>query len=309
LLRHLYIHLNGKDESEWPLLSDLEGGIRWALGSALSVNQRDYWARVTLADLEVLTAQVDRVTETYQKAVALADGDWFNLDSSKQQLTLLALLGFRPRKVAAGLQVIESELNRLERPEQGTSPERVVLFSGHMIDREGRDVPRFPPAHEADATARIEAKFDELGAEAGDVGICGGACGGDLIFAERCLNRNMFVEIRIPFPEPRFLEKSVRCSDDSWQERFYQVVRNQRAKLFEMSEELGRTPSNHNDHAGNNIWQLYSALCRGPDKVSFIALWDGRAGDAEGGTEHMWNAVSERHGRVYRIDANELQPV
>jgi hypothetical protein len=84
LLRHLYIHLNGKDESEWPLLSDLEGGLRWALGSALSVNQRDYWARVTLADLEVLTAQVDRVTETYQKAVALADGDWFNLDSSKQ---------------------------------------------------------------------------------------------------------------------------------------------------------------------------------------------------------------------------------
>ena len=110
------------------------------------MNQRDYWARVTLADLEVLTAQVDRVTETYQKAVTLADGDWFNLDSSKQQLTLLALLGFRPRKVAAGLQVIESELNRLERPEQGTRPERVVLFSGHMIYREGRDVPRFPPA-------------------------------------------------------------------------------------------------------------------------------------------------------------------
>ena len=67
-------------------------------------------------------------------------------------------------------------------------PRYVFLFSGHMIDAPGRCRPRFPPDKEKIAAQAIAKKLDELGAGPGDLALCGGACGGDLLFAEACLN-------------------------------------------------------------------------------------------------------------------------
>jgi hypothetical protein len=87
------------------------------------------------------------------------------------------------------------------RPEQRVEPTHIVVFSGHMIDDPkvrgaGKEKPpRFPPAKIAAAAARIRAALDEVGAGAGDLGLCGGASGGDLLFAEACLERSMRVEL------------------------------------------------------------------------------------------------------------------
>ena len=305
-LRHLYIHLTGEDNREWPQPADLEGGVRWAIRSALGKDKRDYWARATLAELEVLTAGADRVAAAYGDAVAVADGNWFNLDSSRQQLDLLRSLGFRPAEVASGLEILEDELNRLAMPDKESEPQRIVLFSGHMIDGDDREETRFPRKHEPAATEQIRARLDELGGGAGDLALCGGACGGDLIFAELCLERGMDLEVRIPFQTPEFLEASVRFAADRWQDRFHAVVNHEHTTLLEMPHALGPTPPKRSPYARNNVWQLYSALCRGPDKVRFIALWDGKPGDGEGGTEHMWNAVKARTGLVYRVDTKAL---
>ncbi len=45
-----------------------------------------------------------------------------------------------------------------------TSPRRVLLFSGHMIDATGRDRPRFPPQHEGTARLAIAQLLQELDA-------------------------------------------------------------------------------------------------------------------------------------------------
>jgi len=63
------------------------------------------------------------------------------------------------------------------------TPRRVFLFSGHMIDAPNRSTPRFPADKEPIAAAAIVAELDRLGAGPDDLGICGGACGGDLLFA------------------------------------------------------------------------------------------------------------------------------
>jgi hypothetical protein len=262
---------------------------------------------MTLADLEVLTSNAERVEKAYADAVAVADGDWFNLNSAREQLEMLASLDFRPAEVGAGLKVLDAALGALEKPDREFK--QVVLFFGHMIDRKKRKPPRFPSENERDATKKINAKLDEFGVEAGDLGLCGGACGGDLIFAEACLERGMSMEIRIPFDTSTFLEKSVRFAGESWEDRFYDVVENERTRLLVMSEDVGPTPRLRNAHARNNLWQLYAALCRDADELRFLALWDGRKGDGEGGTEFMWNAVKTRTGRVYQIDTKELQPV
>ena len=61
-------------------------------------------------------------------------------------------------------------------------PRRVFLFSGHMVDAPGRKMPRFPPDRVPVAAHAIESLLARLDAAAGDLGICGGACGGDLLW-------------------------------------------------------------------------------------------------------------------------------
>jgi hypothetical protein len=185
-------------------------------------------------------------------------------------------------------------------------PRFVFLFSGHMIDAPGRKEPRFPPDKEEIAADAIARTLDELGAGPKDLGLSGGACGGDLLFAEACLKRGVRLQIRIPFDEPTFLKNSVTFAEGNWGERYYAVKDNKLTTLFVMPKELGLTPENVNPYERNNLWQLYTALSMGPEKVRFICLWDGKGGDGPGGTKHMHDSVEKRSGLVYVLDINVL---
>jgi hypothetical protein len=185
-------------------------------------------------------------------------------------------------------------------------PRYVFLFSGHMIDAPGRKPPRFPPQKEQIAAQAIAKKLDELGAGPRDLALCGGACGGDLLFAEACLKLGGCLQIRIPFDEPTFLKNSVTFADGNWLDRYYAVKNNKLTTLFGMPEEVGPTPENANPYERNNLWQLYTALSMGPEKVRFICLWDGKGGDGPGGTKHMVNEVQKHSGRVYILDTTKL---
>ena len=101
------------------------------------------------------------------------------------------------------------------------SPNKVVLFSGHMIDAPDRKTPRFPPDKEPAAAAAIADALSRIGAAEGDLAICGGACGGDLLFAEAALARGMRLEIYIPFDEPTFLAGSVDFAGGNWRARYF----------------------------------------------------------------------------------------
>lgn len=304
----LYADITGRD-TPMKDYADAQGGMRWALRSALAKNERDYWARATMAELEVLYSDEETVEQAYGRAVAVAESEWFALDSSRQQLLILRDLGFRPGHVTAGLDVLERALSRLKAPWE---PRHVFLFSGHMIDHPDRTkppkprAPRFPPEQEGTARRAIEGKLDELTAGDGDVGLCGGACGGDIIFAEACLARGLKVEIRIPFDEPHFLRESVRFAGEEWQRRFHDIKEHEHATLTVMPDRLGPSPKGMNDHARNNLWQLYSALSYGVEKVRFICLWNKQPGDGIGGTEHMKGVVEDLVGRSYPLYTTDL---
>lgn len=173
-------------------------------------------------------------------------------------------------------------------------PRYVFLFSGHMIDAPGRVPPRFPPEKEEVAAKEIANELYELDAGPKDLALCGGACGGDLLFAEACLNRKVHLQIRIPFDEPTFLKNSVTFAEGNWEERYDAVKNNKLTTLFVMSQELGPTPENVNPYERNNLWQLYTALSMGPEKIRFICLWDGKGGDGPGGTKHMHDSVDRK---------------
>ncbi len=307
-LDYLHKHLTGEETDENEMRA-MEGGIRWALKCELDkLKDRpkdSYWAKVTLADLELLVGTPASVEKAYKAAVAVAEDNWFALDSSQQQLLLLQLLGFKPENIAAGLKVFERAMRNLK-PTARWAPRQVLLFTGHMIDRADRPQPRFPADKVPVATAAINKKLDELGASADDLGICSGACGGDLIFAEACLKRGMQVEFRLPFDHPTFMRESVSFAGDEWRDRFYVVKDHEKVGMMVMPEELGPAPNGVFPHVRNNRWMLYNALQWGPDKVNFICLWDGKAGDGPGGTKDMYELVQQQLGRVHWIDTTKL---
>ncbi len=304
-LMYLLRYLNG-DIKEFDQLPALEGAVRWAVLSALkseTVHNKDFWARVTLGDLEVLMSDTESVEKAYNSAMAASENDWFSLDSSRQQLLLLKDLDFRPEQVGAALKIFNSSFEKLRPPWR---PRKVFLFSGHMIDAPGRSEPRFPPEKEQIAAEAIYNVLREQGAGPEDLGLCGGACGGDILFAEACMKLGLPTEIRVAFDEPAFLAKSVTFAGENWRDRYYTVKNNPLAKLLVMPDELGKTPEKVNPYERNNLWQLCTALAWGPEKVHFICLWNRKGGDGPGGTKHMHDEVNKRTGQVHVLDTNNL---
>jgi len=304
-LMHLQTHLTGNEEQE-ELRKEMEGGVRWAVRGALERASKDYWARATLAELEGLSSTKEIVEAALKSAAAVADKDWFKLNSSREQLLLYKDLGFRPAEVQSCLEIIDRALARVPRPESRWAPRQVFLFSGHMIDAPDRKDPRFPADKEPIAAKAIADKLDALGARPEDLALCGGACGGDLLFAEACLARGLKLELRIPFDEPTFIRKSVAFAPGNWTDRFYQVRGNPNTRLLVMPDELGPAAKEANPYGRDNLWQLYAALSWGPDKVRFVCLWNRKGGDGPGGTEHMFETVQKYSGRVYVLDTNLL---
>jgi len=304
-LRYVLQHLTGTDERPEERQM-LEGGVHWAAYCALKKNPADYWARATLGELEILTGDQERIEAAYEAAVAVAENNWFALDSSRQQLRLLQDLGFRPPEVAAALKIIDRALNRLQAPEAGWMPRQVFLFSGHMIDRPDRAEPRFPPDKEPVAAAAIARQLDALGAGPQDLAICGGACGGDLLFAAACLERGLSLRLHLPFDEPTFLHTSVSFAGEAWPDRYFRVKAHPQTRRLIMPEELGPPPKGTDPYVRANRWQFYTALAHGPERVRFICLWDGKEDDGPGGTKYMYDTVRQYAGQVHVIDTTKL---
>ena len=290
-------------------LAMISGGVGWATDCALARN-KDFWALATRAELALVENNADAAIEDYGEAAALAvtNRDRFAIDSSSQQLDFLGELGFR-REIASKAALIidraEKQLDALLGGATPTSRPTSSLFSGHMIDNpavrgEGKAKPaRFPATKIDAAAARIRAALDEIGAGAGDLGLCGGACGGDLLFAEACLERGMRLELRLARRENEFLAESVTFADPDrrWERSFRAVTQNPATMVLVVPDELGPAPDGVSVHDRCNRLILYSALSYGLQRASFVTLWNGEPGDGPGGTEHMVELVRKLTGR------------
>ena len=184
------------------------------------------------------------------------------------------------------------------------SPRKAVLFSGHMIDAPGREKPRFPPDKEPVAAGAIASALADLDVGPGDLSICGGACGGDLLFAEAALARGARLELYIPFEEPTFLEKSVDFAGGDWRARFFAAKA--RGVLHVAPRELGPPQEGEDPYERNNRWMMDAALRFGADKVDVVCLWNGEGGDGPGGTQHMMEEVRQHGGRAQWLDTTKL---
>jgi tetratricopeptide (TPR) repeat protein len=315
--RHFYSGINllvllmlqrelGGDLADPRDIDIVRGAVQWATRCALARDPNDYWARACQAELCLLDGEPDLVLKATRKAMAAAP-DWFALDSTRQTLLMFRDLEFRKAQVDAAMSVVDVQIARVAPP---WTPRQVLLFSGHMIDNEKRvssgKPARFPITKLPAAQQAVEAAVVRLDASNADIAICSAACGGDLLFCEAVLARGVRLQVHLPLPEPEFIERSVAFAGDTWRERFYAVRNHPGTTVRSMPDELGPVPEEVNVFVRNNRWLLAAALSRGPERVRFIALWDGAEGDGPGGTADLVTQVKRRSGQVHIIDIHSL---
>lgn len=185
-------------------------------------------------------------------------------------------------------------------------PQRVLLFSGHMLDGPRRNPPRFPAEKAHLASHCIAEKLDELQAGPDDLAITQGANGGDILFAEACLQRGVKLQLLQPFAEADFIANSVTPGNADWLARYQDIVRQLPGPPLAAPGELGPLPPDMNAYERCNLWLLASGLAYGPEKLVFICLWDGGGGDGPGGTAHMVAEVQKQHGQAIWLDTRTL---
>jgi tetratricopeptide (TPR) repeat protein len=314
-LRTLLSHIGAEpDVADQVSLGDLVSVVRVSAryardraergtGDAAAVER--IWSTATLAELELLVGDGGAAVRLYQKASTPEDVTAFQIDSMLTQLGLYELLGFRSETVARIVSILE-ESRRFAVGAPVPRPGKVAVCSGHMIDALGRAEPRFPPEKEPHVRDALKETLLGWGIGSGDLGICGGARGADILFAELCLELGATVRLLLPLPIGDFLESSVRLSGTDWEDRFYTLKA--QCEVLCQPERLGRPPAHASPHERNNLWCLDTARVEGaPGSLHVAVVWDERpSGDGPGGTSHFVKEARRLNARLRIMNPTRL---
>jgi hypothetical protein len=178
-----------------------------------------------------------------------------------------------------------------------------ILFTGHMIDALDRKTPRFPQDKENLAKKAIKKKLNEEREKYNEqlIGIAGGASGGDILFHELCVELQIPSQVYLALPKEEYKNTSVSFSGEEWEKRYEELT-------SKLPVHILPKDNNNNDSIWErtNVWMLDEALKGGGENMTLVALWDGKGGDGEGGTEHMARVANEAGAKTVIIDINKL---
>jgi len=175
------------------------------------------WDLATLGEAELLLGHFDAAGERYAAAYSLASASAGVIATMRRQIRLLG------RVIPCANEI----LTLMRAPD-------VVAFAGHMIDADGRAVPRFPASLEPAVAAALRNQVAHLHKP---IVYMSAACGADLIFAEAALDAQAEVNFVLPFDRADFVRTSVAVGGDVWVNRFDSALK--RAKRVIMATEEG----------------------------------------------------------------------
>ncbi len=282
--------------------------------------QKDLWHDLSKAEFTLLTREnPGRVLDRYQDAIEVAkqNNKEYYVYSALRQLRIYQALGIMAENVAAVLDQYQEEEFHSDSAHQ-----HVVLFSGHMIDKEGREKPRFPyeltDSVKKEIKCQIQAivskekKASSKDNEVTFLGIAGGACGGDIIFHEVCKELGIPSEMLLALPQQEFIANSVSHGGNEWVDRFNALDNDPEIKLHILSEtrDMPQWLEHENDKYSfwqrNNLWTMYTAMAAGGRNITLLALWDGKDADGPGGTKHMIEEVEKVGAKSIIINPLDL---
>ena len=295
------------------LCGDLESGVRLAIQSRNTTcdhqGQADIWAKISEADLTLLRSpKPARVRVAYEKALGAAPE--MAQEAARNQLLMVQRLGILNENTEAALSVIPASSSN-NQSAKVSRISRVLLFTGHRIDVDGRLAPRFPSNKEKWARKMIyEAVLKEKEGEKGDVlGISGAANGGDILFHEVCAELEIPSRIYLALPKSEYVQASVAAGGPSWVDRFQALTNANDPEILSETAELPlwlRAKPHYGIWQRSNLWMLHNALAISNENLSLIALWNGEVGDGPGGTDDMVKRAKDRGAKFIHLDAHKL---
>jgi class 3 adenylate cyclase/tetratricopeptide (TPR) repeat protein len=227
-----------------------------------------YWLVSTLGEAALLLGDWTEAENWYGQAAELGRGDWGSLQSTRHNARLL-MQCLAP----------DEDGGRIERLFRFPS---VVVFAGHMVDRDDRPVARFPPRLESRVKDAIQKCLNKLNA---GFGYASGACGSDILFHEVMLEMKGESYVILPYEKERFIKdcvETVRGSD--WGKRLEKVIA-QAIELQEVSKQTQMSSTVSYEFANLMLHGLASVRAEQLEtKLVPVAVWDGKAGNGLGGT-------------------------
>ncbi len=251
---------------------------------ALSPEDASYWLYATLAEAALLLGDRGEAEDQYGRAAERAGGRFADLSTTRRQARfLLSERGEDPRWVEEVLQVPP-----------------LAMFTGHMIDRPGRESARFPPEHEDRVAHAIRERIRRMRPAAG---YASAACGGDLLFLESMLAEGREFHVVLPFPPDEFLRTSVDVIPGaSWRQRFDRVLA-AAASVTTASDHHSSDDVSNFVYANLILTGMAALHARRLDTELFaLTVWDGEQGDGLGGTASLLQHWQSSGHAVERID-------
>jgi hypothetical protein len=290
--------------------------LQFALGNDDKVARRgeksDIWKEITRGDLLFLTSdKPPQVGTGYRKA--LANANPFETDAARRNILLFRDLDVLPANVEAALNEMRQPAPTLDKP---STPARVILFTGHMLDAPGRskDKARFPATPEAEAEARRmieEAVKKEINEDGGvSFGIAGGACGSDILFHEVCNALEIPTRLFLALPKDMFQAESVNRGGPDWVRRYHALCQRLPPRELAESKDLPRwltDKKNYDVWQRNNQWMMFNALAERARNLTLMALYNpDRDPDGPGGTGHLITLAAGWGFKTVELDARRL---
>ncbi len=269
------------------------------------------WAEISAADMLFLTdgQRKGRVMGAYRDAIPLDKA--FAWDAARGQLELFADLGVREQLAREVIETLDARFAESGgEPSAPRRPVHLILFAGHRIDEPGRAEPRFPAAQEKRAKTLIREALEGLLDGKHDIlGLGSAAPGTDILTHEVCRELGIPATICLPMPPEDTARLSFKGLGD-WRNRFLDLRSGGSVLVLSDREGLPRwlEGSGMDPWERGNRWVMKMALTWGADRISLIALWDGKmSGDAPGGTA-QFVTLAQDTGIIHiqRIDANRL---
>jgi class 3 adenylate cyclase/tetratricopeptide (TPR) repeat protein len=251
--------------------------------------QDSYWVLATLGEAALAGGDLREAERYYSQAYQQAPTRFGDLNSTRRHARWLLARGGHE----AGL------LDRwLPLP-------KVVVFSGHMIDKPDRPRERFP-ARLADA---VKAELRTwLRDERALVGFSSAACGADILFQEALHELGGEAYVVLPFESDQFVGASVNIgSEGNWQERYHAVLK-AATQVVTASAQRMKAGSISYDYANLVLHGLATVRARQleTDLVG-LAVWDGLPGNGLGGTASVVSRWQALELPVYQFNLTNLR--
>lgn len=225
-----------------------------------------YWELAALGEASLILRDQSQAGEWYARAAEAGKNRFGDLHSSRRNARLILQHWNEDQAWIEGYLCIPC----------------VLVFTGHMIDRPDRTIPRFPSEFEPDVAKEVQRKIDMLKP---GFGFASAACGSDILFLEAMLNAGGEVSVVLPYNEEDFVRDSVDFIPNSkWRARFERVLTRSAHVITASTQRIGTGGISY-EFCSQLLLGLAAIRCRQLDSTLIpLAVWNEKPGDDLGGT-------------------------